>query len=429
VSAATSGGNLCVNASVSSEAVMHGEERAVKPHKLMYILAPVAVIAIGIVGFAALHTLRPPPEENEEPPRQVSVFVEPVRHADMHLDVVTHGEVRPHIDVELVAQVGGRVVRVSPEFTEGGRFDADEVLVEIEDTDYRLALEEARAQVADAELALARTLAAADVARRQLAGSTEATPLGLHEPQVKQSRTRLDAARARLEQARLNLRRTRITLPFSGRVQDTDVDVGESLQPGSRLGRAFATDLLEVRLPFTDRQLASLGLPLGYAARDEPGRPVRLKAVVGGREQVWEGELVRLDAVIDPSTRLVHGLVRVRDPHGAGVSDRGMPLPVGLYVEAGIRGRRVADARVIPRDALRAGERVFLVDDEGRLQVRSVEVSHTDRSTAVIGGGLAAGDRVVVSSLRNPVDGMRLNAISRGEVTATAPARVTDPES
>ncbi|MDZ7824990.1 MAG: efflux RND transporter periplasmic adaptor subunit [Gammaproteobacteria bacterium] len=400
-----------------------------KPGKLLHIFAPVAVFAIGIAGFAALHAMKPPPEESEEPPRPVSVFVERVRHADMHLDVVTHGEVRPHTDVELVAQVSGRVVRVGPEFTEGGRFEAGEVLVEIEDTDYRLALEQARADVADAELALARTLAAADVARRQLAGNGAATPLGLHEPQVKQARTRLDAARARLEQARLDLRRTRISLPFPGRIRDTDVNVGEFLQPGARLGRAFATDLLEVRLPFTDRQLASLGLPLGYAAGDEPGRAVRLQAVVGGQEQVWQGELVRLDADIDPSTRLVHGLVRVRDPLGEGVSDRGVPLPVGLYVEAGVRGRRVAEARVIPRDALRAGDRVLLVDEDGRLEVRSVEVSHSDRSTAVIGAGLAAGDRVVVSSLRNPVDGMRLNAIPRAEVTATGPASATDPES
>lgn len=388
--------------------------------KLLRIGLPLVVLGSGFAGFAVLHATKPAPEANEEPPRPVSVFVEPVRRADTRLDVVTFGEVRARTDAELVAQVAGRVVSISPEFTEGGRFAAGEPLLVIEDVDHRLALEQARADVADAELAVQQALAAADVARRQLGGNPSPTPLALHEPQINQARARRDAARARLEQAELNLRRTRISLPFAGRVHTIRANVGQYVSPGTPLGRAFATDMVEVRLPLTHAQLASLGLPIGYVTAPGSGRPVRFEAAVGGEVSTWRGELLRIDAAVDPSTRLVYGLAQVADPYGSGVSASGMPLALGLYVEAAIEGRQVAGAQVIPRDALRAGNQTFVVTPEGLLQVRQVTVSHADSQQAVIADGLAAGEQVVISSLRNPIDGMRVHPIRRGEATAAA---------
>lgn len=381
---------------------------------------PLVILGAGFAGFAVLHATKPAPDANEDPPRPVSVFVEPVRRADTRLDVVTFGEVRARTDVELIAQVAGRVVGISPEFTEGGLFAAGEPLLVIEDVDHRLAVQQARADVADAELGLQQALAAADVARRQLGGNPNPTPLALHEPQINQARVRLDAARARLEQAELNLRRTRISLPFAGRVHTIRANVGQYVSPGTPLGRVFATDIAEVRLPLTNAQLASLGLPIGYTSHPGSGRPVRFEAVVGGETVAWRGELLRIDAAVDPSTRLVYGLAQVADPYGAGVSSAGMPLAVGLYVEAVIEGREVPQAQVIPRDALRAGNQTFVVSPDGLLQVRQVSVSHADNQRAVIADGLAAGEQVVVSSLRNPIDGMRVHPIHRGEATAAA---------
>ncbi|MBI1191432.1 MAG: efflux RND transporter periplasmic adaptor subunit [Tepidisphaera sp.] len=395
-------------------------------NRYLRVAAPLLVLGCAAGGFALLHATKPAPEENEEGPRPVSVFVEPVRRADTRLDVVTHGEVRSGTDVELVAQVAGRVASVSPEFVEGGLIADGAPLVVIEDTDYRLAVQEARTAVAEAELGLEQAKADADVARRQLAGRPGASPLGLHVPQLNQATVRLKSARARLEQAELNLARTRIGLPFPGRVMSTEVDVGQYVTPGTRLGRAFAVDVAEVRLPFTDVQLASLGLPIGYRAEpDEAPRRVTLAAVVGGEQQTWTGRLVRIDAAVDPGTRLVYGLARVAQPYGDGASRSGMPLAVGLYVEATVQGRQVDNAQVIPRDALRAGNQVYVVDADGLLQVRPVTVRHADADSAVIGAGLAQDERVVVSSIRNPIDGMRLNPIRRDEATADAGSPAT----
>ena len=398
-------------------------------NRIFRVAAPIMVLSAGIGAYAALHATKPPPEENDELPRVHSVFVEPVRTVDARLDVSTQGEVRPRTEVDIVAQVAGRVVAVSPEFTEGGRVTPGTTLVTIEDTDHRLALGEARAAVADAELGLQQAYAAADVARRQLGNKSDPTPLALHEPQIAQAQARLDAARDRLAQAELNLERTRVALPFDGRVMTTSVDVGQYLAPGTPIGRAFATDVVEIRLPFTDGQLASLGLPIGYTAEGSDARTVNLSAVVGGARQAWRGRLTRLDAAVDPTTRLVYGIAEVVDPYGSARSDGDMPLAVGLYVNAEIVGRPVADAQVIPRAALRAGNQVFVVGDSGLLEIRHVEVGHSTTETAVIDQGLEPGEQVIVSSIRNPIQGMRLHPIDPKTATADATTPTVSGES
>ena len=378
--------------------------------KFFPILAPLAVLASGAGIYALLHWSKPEPEKKQEPARPLSVFVEPVEQTNISLTVETSGEVRPRTRIDIIAQVAGRVVSVSREFTEGGMIKPGVVILSIEDTDHRFTLLQAEAMVADAEVGVQQSLATADVARKQLRNADNASDLALKKPQVAQAHARLKAAQADLAQAEANLARTRITLPFDGRIISKHVDVGQYVTPGTKLGTAFATDIVEVRLPLNDSQLASLDLPIGYIANDG-GPRVELSSVVAGRIQNWEGHLVRLDAAMDSETRMIFGIVEIPDPYLSNVSQHGMPLAVGLYVNAMIRGREITDARVIPRDALRAGNHVYVVNDQGRLEVRNVAVTHSSEREAIISSGLEPDERVVVSSIRNPIEGMAVEAL------------------
>lgn len=379
--------------------------------KLLTFLAPLAVLALGIGAYMVLDLTAPEPEKKEDPVRPLSVYVAPVERTTIAMSVDTGGEVRARTSVDVVAQVAGRVVSVSPEFIEGGLVAPDTVLVQIEDADYIPVVLQAEAEVAAAEVGLQQAQADADVAAKQLRGTPNVTALALKKPQVSQARARLKAAQAQLARAQIDLERTRIGLPFDGRVVSTMVDVGQYIAPGTILGRVFATDVVEVRLPLTDAQLASLGLPIGYKAEDS-GLPVALEATVAGQRQEWQGHLTRLDASIERETRLIYGIAEVDRPYAENVSQLGMPLAVGLYVNATIHGRDLADAVVIPREALRAGDQAFVVNARGRLEVRDVVVSHSDPERAVIAQGLQVDEQVVVSSVRNPIDGMALHALS-----------------
>jgi len=377
-------------------------------------VAPVLVIGLGMGSFALLHAAKPEPEKKEEIPRPLSVFVKEVQRQDVSLEVMTGGEVRPRTEVNIVSQVGGRIVDVSREFTEGGRVSPGAVLITIEDTDYQLAVSQTEARVAEAEVGVQQAMADADVARKQLRNSKDASPLALKKPQVAQAQASLKGAEAAHQQAKLNLSRTKISLPFNGRISQKMVDVGQYVGPGSTLAVAFSTDRVEVRIPLSDSQLESLDLPIGYISEDG-GRDVDFNAVVAGHEHHWAGKLVRLDASVDTNTRMLYGIAEVEDPYGANVSVHGMPMAVGLYVNAQIEGKKVASAHVIPRSALRAGDTVYLVNSEGFLEVRQVDVTHSTDTEAVIKNGLVEGELVIVSSIRNPIAGMALEALESGE--------------
>ena len=110
--------------------------------------------------------------------------------------------------------------------------------------------------------------------------------------------------------------------------------------------------------------------------------------------------------------------MEVYEPYGNNASQHAMPLAVGLYVNAEIFGRQVSNATVIPREALRAGDNVFVLNDQERLEIRTVTVVHSTDTEAVIGEGVQPNDRVIVSSIRNPIPGMSLTALTEQKAVA-----------
>jgi RND family efflux transporter MFP subunit len=385
--------------------------------RLLRMTGPALVLALGVGAFALLKATAPAPDSEETAARPVTVYTHVAERSDTMLNIRTQGEVRARTAIDLTAQVSGRVVEVSPEYVEGGRFGPDTILLRIEDSDYRLALREAEAAVAAAELGLQQALADADVARQQLRNVADASDLALKKPQIDDARARLEAARAAREQARLNLQRTELRLPFQGRVASTAVHIGEYVSVGMPIGGVFATDRVQVRLPLNDQQLAALGLPIGFAANGDAPE-VQLSAEVAGQQHQWTGTLQRIDAAVDSSTRLIYATAEVQDPYGSGRSEAGMPLAVGLFVDAHIGGREVLNAVRIPSRGLRPGNRVFVVDASGLLDIRAAKVEQLSADYAVLSAGLRPGERLVISTLRNPISGMALSTIDEQRYAA-----------
>lgn len=386
---------------------------------------PVGVGLAGIAAYVLLQVTKPEPAPSVQPPRPISVEVVPAVRTTTRPTVVAFGEVRPGIRTQLVAQVGGKITSIAPAFIEGGRFAPDDVLLTIEDTDYRAAVDERRARVAAAQVDLEQALADADVARKQLAGQKSPSPLALKKPQVARAESALKAAETALALAITNLERTRISLPFAGRVESQSADLGQYVNPGKVLGSVFGTDVAEVRIALTTNQLSALGIPIGFDGGEVGGLPTTLSASLGGAVYRWQGVLTRVDAAIDPTTRTVYGTVQVQDPYGLAQSTSGMPLAVGLYVDAEIEGRLVADGIQIAAEGLRAGDEIFVLDGEGLLDIRQVDVIHRSRHSALLASGVEAGEQVIVSAIRNPVRGMRIEAM---DTEAVADNVGTEPD-
>lgn len=390
--------------------------------KLKSILSktlPVLIIVLGVVVVQVMVAAKPPPEQKEEEQRLISLFVDPVTSETVTLAIETQGEVRPKTEIELIPQVSGQIVEVSNRFNAGASFEAGATLIKIDDADYRLALVRAEARVAEANVMLEQQLAEADVKKKQLQGRTSnVTPLALNAPQVAEAKAKLESAQADLQEARLNLARTEIKVPFNGRVREKNVGLGQYVSAGTSLGRVFATDKVEVRLPLTDSQLIELNLPIGFEASTDSfdggsaAPRVALTANVGGETHSWQGRIVRTDAAVEQSTRLVYATAEIDDPYGTG-RVHGMPLAVGLFVSAEIEGINETEALVMPRTALRNADKVYVINDESKLEIRTVDVLSTSEDRVLVTAGVKVGERVVTSTIPTATDGMLVNAIDR----------------
>jgi RND family efflux transporter MFP subunit len=376
--------------------------------KAATIFGTLGILAAG-VGIIVLMQMSRPKLTTEEPQiTPPTVFYTAATPQSVTLDVVAQGEVRPRTDITLTAQVSGRVESVSDAFVDGGAFDEGDLLIKIEDADYRFAVTSAGARVAQAEENLKREQAEAILAQRdyeELGRSQDPSELALRLPQLAQAKAAFEAARADYRAAQLNLERTEIRAPFKGRVRQREAGEGQYVAPGAQLGRIFSTDVAEIRLPLTDNDLAKLGISIAFVeSDDDKGPPVHLSGEIAGRTHYWEGRIARTDGAIDPTTRQISAIAVVDDPYGAG-SDNGAPLAIGLYVNALIEGRPYDNAIVLPRSALYGRDTVYVIGADDLLEKRVVDVVSADKDTITIAGGIEPGERVAISPLRGASEG------------------------
>jgi RND family efflux transporter MFP subunit len=378
---------------------------------------PVLVIAAASVIAFAMVRSRPQVERRPADVAFPVVEVQIARLGPHTFEVATQGTVMPRTEIILAAEVAGRVLSVSPSFEVGGFFEKGDVLARIDPRDYELVLEEAGALVLQNEFLLAQEEAQAEVARREWErlGDGEASPLARREPQLARARGAVAAAKAALQRVERDLERTQVRAPFAGMARERAVDVGQFVARGTPLGRIYAVDFAEVRLPLHDEDLAVLELPMEYRG-DPPaqGPEVVLRARYGGSERSWIGRVVRTEGVIDPKSRVLYAVAEVEDPYGLHADPPRPPLTMGLFVEATITGREADGVVVIPRAALREWNRVLVVDGEDRLRFRTVEVLRAAKGYAVIGSGIEDGERICLTQLESVVDGMKVRVAGKG---------------
>lgn len=374
-------------------------------------LPVVIFVVIAIGGSIALGLMKPTPEPAEEAPRGIAVFTEEIVRTDLHLTVTSQGEVRPRREIAISPQISGRISYVSPAFIDGGFVRRGEVLIRIDDADYRLARVRAESQVASAQQALIREQAEAELARQdwEELGTGAASPLALREPQLAQAQASLEAARSQLRDAELALERTVVRAPFEGRIRSKDVDVGQFVSTGSSLGRMFGTDFAEVALPLTDTELGRLGLSFAFEeSAEQPGPAVVFSTTVAGERREWYGRVTRTAAAVDPQTRLISAIATVEDPFGEGAAD-GIPLAPGLFVSAEVSGETIEGLLEAPRAALRGRNQIFVADaDELVMRIHEVNVVYTDRDHVYVDAGVEPGDLAILSPLQAPFDGMSI---------------------
>ena len=397
------------------------------------MLLAFAIVAGSVAVATVMVRLRPEPARRPVPSRTPIAVTAPAVAGDGALAVRGAGTVRPRSEIEVAAEVTGRIVSVHPAFESGGRVRAGQELFRIDDTDYRHAVERAHADVAVQRTELTRVREEAEIARaeyerfatRQAEGAqaAEAGPLARWEPQVEAAEAAVARAAVALAEAETRLSRTGVTAPFDGVVRSERVEVGQVVTAGVGVGRLYPADAVEVVVPLVDDDAALIpDLWKLEAGRNDRSVPVRVLARYGDAGFVWEGYVDRVEAWLDEGTRTIEVVVRVPDPFTGGVpatpadgdqsapigESRSAPLLPGTFVEVSIEG--VAPERYfrIPRSALRPGNEVWAVRAGARLTIVPVRTLQVLDDEVFVAGALEPGEPVVTGGIQVATEGMEV---------------------
>ncbi|MFB6248590.1 MAG: efflux RND transporter periplasmic adaptor subunit [Salinibacter sp.] len=397
-------------------------------------------ILLGAVALIALlRAFAPQPETQPPPPQSPLVSTVPVDVRSGSLLVRGTGTVRPVREIQLTAQVAGRLVDVDDALVSGGRFEAGEVLARLDPSDYRNAVQQAEAQVTQARVQLLQAREQAGAARRDYErvrertgplpapDSTDLGRLVFNEPQVAQAEATLESARAALDNARTRLERTTLEVPFNGMVRTKQADLGAYLAPGTPVATVYGTDVVEVVVSLPSRKAALIqNLWSAAARRTEIDLPATVSHSYGGETFSWSGSVHRVEGAISEQTRTVDVVVRVEDPYRL---DGGMevptrmpeqptgperpPLAVGTYTTVDIQGRREGTYHVVPRRAVHTrgadqSPTVWIAAGDSMLVEREVQTIQTVEEQTYLAPTLAPDARVITSDLRVHTDSMRI---------------------
>jgi multidrug resistance efflux pump len=279
----------------------------------------------------------------------------------------------------------------------------------LDEADLSLVLRKPQLRAASADVESARASAAiaeteVQIAEAKLEGAR--LDLASAEQAVRTAEATLAAAQAAVGQAELDLDRTRVKAPFNALVMSKGTDPGARVAAGAALAEIVGTDEYWVRLSVPVDQLGWIRVP---GVNAETGSEVLIHArAPGAGERVRRGTVKSLVAELEPQGRMAQLIVSVPDPLDLLASGPRTPLILGSYVRAEIEGVTVDNVVELDRLLVRDGNRVWVMDDKGTLDIREVEVAWSDQERVLVTDGVDTGTVVVTSDLGSPVQGMAL---------------------
>ncbi|AWB68398.1 hypothetical protein C2869_19185 [Saccharobesus litoralis] len=352
----------------------------------------ILIPSLVVIGLVATQKPKPEPvkQENTTPnkPMVNVVYAQPQAH---HLQITSQGTVKPKTAINLVSRVAGNITYVAPQFNDGGFIKKEQILVKIDKSDYHLALIRAKANLATAQMQLAQEKGLARQAKREWRdlGNQEANSLFLREPQITAAKANVSAAQAEVKQAELNLQRTEIKAPFSGRIQQIMVNVGQYIGANQQLASLFDSTVMQVSLPLSEQQAALINLPLNPQVTNLP--QVVLSGSVAGQNATWQGQVVRTQASVNTQSRMYYGIVEV-------IQDINSPTPLinGQFVNAKISGKAIEQVARLPKQAVFKRDQIYWLKDD-KIVAGQVEVLNQDNQYVWVKSAMLTPDLAIIA--------------------------------
>lgn len=375
------------------------------------IALPIVIVALA-VGFFR-HQMNTRPKTERRPPMREArlVTVRQAEKTSAFATVPAMGTVTPARQITLSPEVTGVITRIDPAVVPGGLVQAGQVLYEIDSRDYDAVVKQRESELSAAQLQYKLESGSQAVAQQEYELLEEIVTddekeLVLRQPHLESARQRLAAAQAALEKARLDVERCRIRAPFNAVINAKMADLGARVSPTGVLAQLTGTDEFWIEAPVFMSQLKWIQVP---AREGQAGSTVRVyNPAAWGDETYREGRIIQLLSTLEEDGRLARLLVSVPDPLHLADHNTLPPLLIGSYVRLEVLGREMTDVVTLPREQLRDGRFVWVMNDRNRLEIRPVEITYGTRENVFIADGLRKGEQIVTTDLSTPVEGMPL---------------------
>ena len=329
------------------------------------------------------------------PPTAVSV-ARVVERSITEWDEFT-GRIEAVESVALQPRVSGYIDKIH--FTEGAVVAEGDLLVSIDDREFRANVAAQRADVVRAETRL--ELAVKESARAEklvAAKAISAEEFDQRTGEARQAEADLRAAKAALRRAELDLEFTRVTAPIAGRVGEALIERGNLVSPGeSTLTTLVSIDPVHVVFEGDERiylkyqaQAAAGERP---SSRDAPN-PVHV-GLAADQDYPFRGHMDFVDNQVDPATGTIRGRAIIDNPDGY--------LIPGLFARVRLLGSGEYDALLIHEMAVLTDQDrryVYVLSDDNRAIRRDVTLGREIDGLRVVSDGLVAGETIVVNGVR-----------------------------
>ena len=299
--------------------------------KPLWFFVCIAILGAGIASYILLLAFESAPEQRDPAELIPLVDVSPLQYRDSPLLIEGNGIVVPKAAIALSSQVNGEIVSLHPNMVSGGAFEEGELILQIDPRTYQANLDEAEA-IQAANNANLEFLNRQVERLRSLRENDFAGEEALEDSINRRAQTIAAIARqqAIIDNRTLDLERSSIRAPFTGRIYDESVDMGDIVAPGRELARFYASDEVEVVVSLNADDSVFIPDLWTQGQSDSTGRRAWVTVDHGGNSYQWQGYVHRVESDIDRITRTVDVVVRIPAPFTPGTPVAELELPVAL---------------------------------------------------------------------------------------------------
>jgi membrane fusion protein, multidrug efflux system len=380
----------------------------------------IRAVALGLILLATqlLAGCDSKPVAGSAPPPPPVTVARPLQKTITEWDEYT-GRFTALESVEVRARVSGYIDSIH--FNEGQFVKQGDLLFVIDPRPYRLAVEQAKADVERAKAKL--EIASLDVQRGTPLARTQALTereLDTRKSVERDAAGQVGSAEAALKQAELNLEWTEVRAPIGGRISDKRVDAG-NLITGGTTGATLLTVIVStdpIHFVFDGSEADLLHYLRLAAAGGRPSsrdvqNPVSVR-LADETEFKHQGRMDFVDNVVNPKTGTIRGRAVFDNKDGL--------LTPGFFGRLRLFGGE-HEALLVPDGAIASDQSrkiVFTVADDGTVGTKLIEPGPMEDGLRVIRSGLAPADRIVIDGLQRARPGQKVTA-QDGKIEAPAP--------